>query len=124
MSTQADPPIQWLHGRRILQLAQKTFPGRRFSLSSFVYWARRNEMPQFIYLLHDTPGFFSKLSPQEIQAVIEKYKKWGQSMREKNKLVGGQKLEDTTGRVLRGQTMTDGPYAESKEVIGGYYIVD
>ena len=81
-------------------------------------------MPQFIYLLHDTPGFFSKLSPQEIQAVIEKYKKWGQSMREKNRLVGGQKLEDTTGRVLRGQTMTDGPYAESKEVIGGYYIVE
>ncbi len=44
-------------------------------------------------------------------------------------MAGGNKLEDTTGRVLRGGSSSemrimDGPFAESKEIIGGYFMVN
>jgi hypothetical protein len=50
-------------------------------------------------------------------------------MKERNLFVGGQPLEPvntaTTVRVRNGETMvSDGPFAETKEVLGGYYLLD
>jgi hypothetical protein len=84
-------------------------------------------MPQFMLLLYETPGDFAKLSPDEIQKVIEKYSAWGQRMAESGKMVAGHKLtEDGGKRLPKGGTAaaaTDGPYAETKEVVGGVYIL-
>src|SRR5947209_6930648 len=80
-------------------------------------------MQKFIYLLHET-AITPNMSPAEIQAMIQRYKNWSTSMAEKGHLLGGHKLEDGTGRVLKGQSVTDGPYAESKDVIGGLFIVE
>jgi hypothetical protein len=40
--------------------------------------------------------------------------------------VGANKLVDDAGKVLRGgkATATDGPYSETKEVLGGYYLIE
>jgi hypothetical protein len=79
-------------------------------------------MPQFVLMLRDT-GFPSDISPEEIQAIIERYGTWMQKVR-----ATGQKLHDGEGRVVvrkdGGVAVTDGPYVESKEVIGGYFVVD
>jgi len=82
-------------------------------------------MPQYIILLYDDPKKFTELSPQEMQEAFKKYYGWGQKMREQGRLTGSNKLTDGAGRVLRGKSpmrVTDGPFTEGKEVLGGYYI--
>jgi hypothetical protein len=80
-------------------------------------------MPQFVLMLRDNGSFPSNISPEEIQAIIEKYRVW-------NERVGGsgEKLRDDEGRILvrngGSVTVTDGPYVESKEVVGGFMIIE
>ena len=77
-------------------------------------------MPQFVLLLRDNGSFPTDLSPQEIQAIIERYKAWGEKVRR----LAGEKLRDGEGRVMRKSGLTDGPFAEAKEVVGGFYIIE
>jgi len=85
-------------------------------------------MAQFMLLLHDNPNAFAGLTPKEVESVIAEYQAWGQRMASEGKLVSGHKLTDEGGRHLqkRGSEIlvTDGPFAEAKEVLGGYYIVN
>lgn len=84
-------------------------------------------MPKFMLLLHDRPAAFAKLSPDEMQKIVQKYVAWGRSLRAKRLLAESNKLTDDAGRVLRRRKtkvlVTDGPYAETKELLGGYFIV-
>jgi hypothetical protein len=84
-------------------------------------------MPNYLFLLHSEPDTFKETSPAEFQAVIQKYHNWKLRMQNAGILLGGEKLQDGTGRLLRrtgGQTsVTDGPYTESKEVIGGLFQI-
>lgn len=85
-------------------------------------------MPRYMLLLHERATDAGDLSPEEIQGIIQKYRDWSQRMGEAGKLVGGDKLTDDHGKVLRpgdgGVSVTDGPYAETKEVIGGYFQIE
>ena len=85
-------------------------------------------MSQFILLLHEDPSAFEGVSAEEIQHVIEEYGAWRQKLAEEGRLVGGEKLEDGTARQLSATDgrveVTDGPFAESKEVIGGYFLIE
>jgi hypothetical protein len=86
-------------------------------------------MNQYLLILRDDTAVFHQMSPQQIQQVFAKYRAWRMRMQEAGRLVGGNKLEDNTGRVLSagpssGMRITDGPFAESKEVIGGYFMVN
>jgi hypothetical protein len=84
-------------------------------------------MPKYMLLLHDRTDGFSAMSPEQMQHVIQKYMAWGDKLRNSGILQDGQKLTDEPGRVIRtngGQTrVTDGPYSETKEVLGGYYTI-
>jgi hypothetical protein len=69
-----------------------------------------------------------EFTPEMIQAVIQKYNDWAERLRQSGHLLSLNKLRDEDfGRHLRGfgaeQVITDGPYAETKEVIGGYWII-
>ncbi len=69
------------------------------------------------------------LSPDEEAAVIAEYGAFGEEMGRRGVLRGGERLRPTTDattvRVRDGQTLTsDGPFAETKEQMGGFYIVD
>jgi hypothetical protein len=82
-------------------------------------------MDTYLVLLHES-NKMPEFSPEEIQGVIARYKAWGQRLRESGHYVGSNKLEDT-GRVLRGTNgktrITDGPFTETKDVLGGYFLV-
>jgi hypothetical protein len=84
-------------------------------------------MPKYMLLLHDDPSAFSALSPAEIQKVIERYVAWGTRLRQAGIITDSAKLTDEPGRVMRGRggdmRVTDGPYSESKEMLGGYFTV-
>jgi hypothetical protein len=85
-------------------------------------------MAQFLLLLHDEPAKWQTKSPDEMQKAIEKYIAWGQRARQGGFYKGSEKLVDDAGKVLRGAggkpRVTDGPYSEAKEVLGGYYLIE
>jgi len=68
-------------------------------------------------------------SPEEGQAMLEEYMAFSQAMAERGVLRGGDRLratsDATTVQVRDSEVLTaDGPFAETKEQIGGYFIVD
>jgi len=81
-------------------------------------------MSQFMLLLYDNPSKWQKVSPEEMQKAIEKYRAW----RTKPFTRDSNRLADDPGRVIRSQggraRATDGPYSETKEVLGGYYTIE
>lgn len=85
-------------------------------------------MAKYILLLHENPADFADLSPDEMQRIIEKYSAWGRALGEAGKMHSGMKLGDNGGWHLRKHsevvTVTDGPYAEAKDVVGGFYVVE
>jgi hypothetical protein len=69
------------------------------------------------------------LSEPEASARFAEYGAWMDEMGKRGILQGGERLRPTTDattvRVRDGETLTsDGPFAETKEQIGGYYLVD
>ena len=67
--------------------------------------------------------------PAQIGAVMAEYNAYTDMLRERGALVAGEALQPTatatTVRVRDGQTMTtDGPFAETKEALGGFYLIE
>ncbi len=67
------------------------------------------------------------LPPEQAAAITKEYVGWGDRLRAEGRLKAGEKLTFDAGRVLRpkgGRVMTtDGPYAESKELLGGFFLI-
>ena len=64
------------------------------------------------------------LSPEELQGRMGKWFAWGNKMKAQGILKGGEALVPVVKRVIgKERTVSDGPFADSKELIGGYYIV-
>ena len=85
-------------------------------------------MPQYLLLLHEDPSQYADVSPAEMQAIIEKYSAWAGKLASQGRLAGANKLQDGTGRSVRRAAgklaVTDGPYTEAKEIVGGYFILN
>jgi len=69
------------------------------------------------------------LSPEEGGAILAEYAKFGEEMGRRGVLQGGERLrpvsDATTVKVRDGEVLiSDGPFAETKEQVGGYYVVD
>jgi hypothetical protein len=69
------------------------------------------------------------MSPAEGEAQFAGYMKFGEDMTKRGVLTGGERLrpstDATTVQVRNGEVVTsDGPFAETKEQIGGFYLVD
>ncbi len=81
-------------------------------------------MSQFLYLFRGGDAM-ENLSPEETQAHMEKWKTWMGGLAEQGKLAGGLPLAKTGKQVVnKGSLVTDGPFAEGKEVVGGYLMVN
>ncbi len=65
------------------------------------------------------------LSPEQIQKVMGQWKAWFDRLTAEGKVKAGQPLEPE-GKVVSGKNgriVADGPFAESKETVGGYFLV-
>jgi hypothetical protein len=80
-------------------------------------------MPNYMLLLYDDPTGWTKLSPQEMQVALEKYIGWAQKATSAGYLRGSHRLAEDVGKVVRGTKVTDGPYSETKEILGGYFLI-
>jgi len=64
------------------------------------------------------------LSPEQMQERMGKWFAWNTKMREQGVVKSGDALHSTAKRITgENRTVTDGPFVESKELIGGYYII-
>lgn len=79
--------------------------------------------PQFLLLIRQPPG--PPPSSEFLDPVMKRFGEWMQGLYARGAVIGTNGLGHT-GRVLRGShgaTLTDGPFAEGKEVVGGYVLV-
>ena len=81
-------------------------------------------MAQFMLLLYDDPTGWQNLSPEEMQRAVEKYFAWTK----KPFNLDSKRLGPDTGRVIRSEggkpRAIDGPYSETKEILGGFYLIE
>ncbi len=81
-------------------------------------------MPQFMLLLYNNPPALAKMSPEEMQKALEKYMAWTK----KPFTLDSKRLGQDAGKVVRSQNgrprAVDGPFSETKEVLGGFYLIE
>jgi len=85
-------------------------------------------MSQFLYLYRMTAAARQENmgTPERVQQTMQRWMQWMNDLDAKGHLAGrGQPLEQT-GKVVRGpqKTVTDGPFTESKDVIGGFTLIE
>jgi hypothetical protein len=76
-------------------------------------------------LLFRTNDWERGLSPEELQDVVDRWMAWFRRLSEEGSVLGGHPLEEA-GKLVsgrNGQTVSDGPFTESKETIGGYFML-
>ena len=82
-------------------------------------------MTRYMLVLRDEIGKVDDISPDEMQKIIEAYGAWCGKLGDKH--LGGEKLCDGEGRIVRSSgaqpEITDGPYVETKEIFGGYFLI-
>jgi hypothetical protein len=84
---------------------------------------------KYLLLIYGEDGNWEAKSDEERQAMYAEYGTLVGDLTQRGKMVGGDELQPastaTTVRVRNGETMvTDGPFAETKEALGGYFVVE
>jgi len=84
---------------------------------------------QYTLLIHTEEGAWAAMTPAQIQQGKAAYDAYTEALVKSGAMVAGERLRPTstasTVRVIDGKTkVLDGPYAESKEQLAGYYIIE
>ena len=90
--------------------------------------ARRTVM-KYLMMIYTDEAADAKATPEQMNATMGAYYAFTNDVKEKKVYVGGEALHPTssatTVQVRDGKTLTtDGPFAETKEQLGGYYLLD
>ena len=84
---------------------------------------------QYLCLIYDDESTWANMPEDERNAVYGEYTAFTQAIKDSGNLVGADQLQPvstaTSVRVRNGETLvTDGPFAETKEQLGGYYLIE
>ncbi len=84
---------------------------------------------KYLLLIYENEAAWEQLSPEEQGAIFGEYGAYSESLEAAGKYLHGEPLQPTatasTVRVRDGRTLvTDGPFAETKEQLGGFYLVE
>ena len=82
-------------------------------------------MSQFMLLVRGGDEVWAKFTPEQAQQAMQMYYDWSTRLRNEGRYVSADQLKDG-GNVIRvrdGQAAVDGPYTETKEGVGGYFII-
>ena len=81
-------------------------------------------MKQFLLLLHEDIKKMNDLSPKEMEALANAHMAWAEELTESGHLISGDGLQEKSILISgKNAVIKDGPYMESKEIIGGYYLL-
>ena len=84
---------------------------------------------QYLLMIYANEVEYAKIDPATSQKILGEYQSFTQSIIQSGNFKGGDRLQPTstatTVRVRDGKTLTtDGPFAETREQLGGYYMID
>ncbi len=84
---------------------------------------------RYMLLIYEAQEILSSYTPEKMGEVMAAYNGYAEELQASGKFLGGEALLPTTSattiRVRDGKTVTtDGPFAETKEQLGGYYAVE
>jgi hypothetical protein len=84
---------------------------------------------KYLLMIYGDEGGFENLTDEQRHAVYREYDEFANDLAAKGQMVGGNELQSTstatTVRIRDGERLvTDGPFAETKEQLGGYFLVD
>jgi hypothetical protein len=84
---------------------------------------------QYLLMIYSKEGAWEKMSLAEQQQGLAAYNAFTEALKKSGGLVGSNRLRPastaTTVRVANGKSQVlDGPYADTKEQLGGYYLID
>jgi hypothetical protein len=81
-------------------------------------------MSEFTFLYRG--GMQPGASPEQMQQQMQRWVKWMQELSQEGHLKDRGNPLERTGKVVKGKekTVNDGPYAEAKDVVGGYSLIE
>jgi hypothetical protein len=84
---------------------------------------------KYMLLIYDEEQAWANLSPADRQATMAEYRKFSEDLKAAGQYVSGSQLHPVSAassvRVRDGKRLvTDGPFAETREQLGGYYLVN
>jgi len=84
---------------------------------------------QYLMLIYEAEAEWNAIPEEEKQGIYKRYMDLAGDLKQSGKYVGGHQLQPiataTTVRVRNGKkAVTDGPFAETKEQLGGYFLVE
>jgi hypothetical protein len=84
-------------------------------------------MSQYLILIYEAEAPYETATPEVFAEIMQEHVDFAAAVEERGvKLVGGEALQPTgTATSVRGGSeVTDGPFVETKEALGGYYLID
>jgi hypothetical protein len=83
-------------------------------------------MAEYVILICEDESGYATGSPDVAQQVMEAHVRFAQQVEEKGgKIVAGRALQPTsTATSIRSDVVTDGPFTETKEALGGFYMIE
>lgn len=82
-------------------------------------------MSQFMLLVRGGDEAFASFTPEQAQQAMQMYYDWTAKLRNEGRYVSADQLK-SGGNVVRvrdGHMVVDGPYVETKEAVGGYFVI-
>jgi hypothetical protein len=84
-------------------------------------------MKKYMLIAYDNVATYANISPDQMQAIVEQYMAWTADIAKRGHLVMGEKLTDQPGKAITRSngslSITEGPYTEANEVVGGFWII-
>jgi len=83
-------------------------------------------MAQYLILIYEDESGYENPDPAVWQQAMDAHNRFAEQVGELGgQLLGGNALQPTaTATSIRGDVVTDGPFVETKEVLGGYYLIE
>jgi hypothetical protein len=83
-------------------------------------------MPKYTILIYEAEEYYAAMAPEGLAAVMDAHDAFSKAVGDLGgQLLGGEALQDTdTATSIRGGVVTDGPFFETKEVLGGFYVIE
>jgi hypothetical protein len=83
-------------------------------------------MAKYLILIYENESGYADATPQVWQQAMESHGRFAAQAAEQGvRILGGEALQPVAAATsIRGDVVTDGPFAETKEVVGGFYLIE
>src|SRR5262245_43872197 len=87
---------------------------------------KERPMANFLYLFWNKQGEWKPPSPEEMERRMKTWMNWMDELKATGHPIKSAERLESKGKVVRGKAkaVTDGPYAEAKDTIGGYFLLE